>query len=80
MPNTVDSKLPRVLVVDHNEKMCSRAVGFLNTSGFRAESVLNAKSVLHYIKNQTLDLVLLDVDMPITRRFVSETILIQRVK
>lgn len=65
MLTTLDSKIPKVLVVDHNEMMCRRAVGFLNAAGFRAESVLDAKSALNYIEKQIPDVVLLDVDMPI---------------
>lgn len=61
-----DSKVSRVLVVDHNEMMCRRAVEFLNSAGFAAESVLNAKSALKYIESNAPDVVLLDVDMPIT--------------
>ncbi len=65
MLNALDSKIPKVLVVDHNEMMCRRAVGFLNAAGFWAESVLNAKSALRYIETKSVDVVLLDVDMPV---------------
>lgn len=64
--STLGSKVFRVLVVDHNEAMCRRAVEFLSKAGFAAQSVLDAKNALEYIKRDASDVVLLDVDMPIT--------------
>lgn len=44
--------------------MCKQAVEFLNVSGFYAASVLSAPSAISHLKDQPVDIVLLDVDMP----------------
>jgi CheY-like chemotaxis protein len=44
--------------------VCKQAVEFLNVSGFYAASVLSAPSAISHLKDQPVDIVLLDVDMP----------------
>lgn len=60
----LDTRIPKVLVIEHAESVCAQAVNYLTAAGFEVESVRNASAILSHLKDHPVDIVLLDVDMP----------------
>lgn len=58
-----------ILIVDDDINLCTVLQEELNEVGYEAESVNNGDEALNFIKNKSVDLMLLDLKMPVKDGF-----------